>query len=235
MDTTNELKNLSHHSFCLIGGDAIWDELRLFLDKEHSLKMIGNPDYFYRHYESLSIDDAREIKTAHSMRPTSMLGKKVFVIKMNAITIEAQNALLKLLEEPAEYAYFFLIIPGEHLLLPTVKSRLSFIRSKISRRQDEGDNSTASDTSSLEIKNFVKGTYVKRLDIVKKLLDQITKEKKTKQDAIDFLDGVQSFIYNEKNDKKRNESLTIIENARKYMNDRSPSIKILLEYVAVNL
>jgi len=220
------LKSLSHHAYLLIGGDQVRDELVAILNTEHAIQIQGNTDFFSKNYENFTIEDSRELKLAHEMRPVTNEGKKIFIITASSITIEAQNALLKLLEEPASYAHFFLIVPSAHLLLPTVKSRLSSIET------------FSSEDASIreEAKKFVRAMPAKRLEIVKKLLDEITKEKKTKQDAIDFLYGIQAELHaNSDKDGIVNklDALLATELSGKYINDRSPSLKMLLEYVAV--
>jgi DNA polymerase III delta prime subunit len=220
--------NLSHHANLIIGNAQTREQLILLLEKEYQITAPGNPDFYIRNYEVMTIDDAREIKSLHSSRPVSD-SKMIFVLTMNSVTVEAQNALLKLLEEPAEYAVFFLIIPGAHLLLPTVKSRLSVMDYKGMNNRD-----TTVDCSEAEI--FLKASTTKRLEIVKKLVDEISKEKKTKQDAIDFLDAIQSIFYlTHKPSIDTLASYQAIERARNYLNDRAPSVKMLLEYVALNV
>jgi DNA polymerase III delta prime subunit len=235
MDLSKQLKALSHHAYLLIGGDATRQELLAMLEKQHDTPAQANPDFYDRRYQSLTIDDAREIKSTAETRPIGSTGKKVFVLTMNSITVEAQNALLKLLEEPPEYAHFFLIVPSAHLLLPTVKSRLSFIGNGSAERKDSGAKHTTDDELSKVTKKFVTSSKIQRLETVKKLMEQITKEKKTKQDAIDLLNAIQAAIYEEKGAKTGKSALEAIEVARKYANDRAPSMKMLLEYVALNI
>ncbi len=115
-------EELSHHAYLLIGNKEFSSLIEYLKSK---IAIHGNPDFFERSYASLGIDDAREIKTLAGTRPILEGGKKIFVLQVNAITVEAQNALLKLLEEPPAYAHFFIIVPSAHLLLPTVKSRMS--------------------------------------------------------------------------------------------------------------
>ena len=229
MPLSDSLKNLSHHAYLLIGSDPIHAELLSILENKHKMRAQANTDFFDRHYENVTIDDARELKTAHGMRPVGVLGKKIFVIRAHNIGHEAQNALLKLFEEPAEYAHFFLIVPSGHILLPTVKSRMC----EISLARSDLDISR-SDLAQ-EAQSFVKLTPAKRLEVVKKLVEDITKEKKTKQDAIDFVNAVQATIYKVQGVKKGKLALQAIEHARTYLNDRAPSVKMLLEYVALNL
>jgi hypothetical protein len=75
----------------------------------------------------------------------------------------------------------------------------------------------------------------KRLEEVKKLIDDISKEKKTKQDAIDLLNAIQAVVYGERGVKEGKSALETIELARNYIHDRAPSVKMLLEYVMLNV
>jgi hypothetical protein len=82
---------------------------------------------------------------------------------------------------------------------------------------------------------FIKSSISKRLEIVKKIVDDIADEKKPKRYAIEFLNSLESAILKEKGVKQGATSLEAIQYARTYMNDRAPSIKMLLEYVALNV
>ena len=234
-----QLPKLSHHAYALIGGETVQSELIGILENEYAIKMRGNQDFFNKSYVNFTIDDAREIKSLHSTRPVVEGGKKIFILKMDSITVEAQNAMLKLLEEPSEYAHFFLIIPSAHLLLPTIKSRMQILN--VGNRSDHSKGGSRDNMTGVEMelfgeaKKFMKSSLAKRLEIIKGLMDGITKEKKTKQDAIDFLNAVQSVIYEQRGVKDGMRDLEAVEIARKYMNDRSPSLKTLLEYVALNI
>ncbi|MEN9912867.1 MAG: hypothetical protein RLY66_275 [Candidatus Parcubacteria bacterium] len=229
-----DLNNLSHHAYLLIGSDPHRLTLISILEKDHDISAQANPDFFDRSYQNLTIDDARELKSLHSTRPISISGKKIFIIMTNAATVEAQNALLKLLEEPAEYAHFFLIVPSAHILLPTIKSRMKEVQVEGSKGR-KVERSTGDSENLEEAQKFLKISSAKRLEVVKKLMEDITKEKKTKQDAIDFLNAIQAVVYEEKGIKEGQKSLEAIEVARKYIYDRAPSVKMLLEYVALNV
>ncbi len=225
-----ELNNLSYHSYCIIGGEAEKAALLFTLDSEFGIIKKANQDFFEKSYENFSIDDARALKLVHEMRPVSAMGKKIFIIKTDSINTEAQNALLKLLEEPADYAYFFIIIPSINILLPTVKSRLHFIEIKKTEKS-KSDN----EDYVAEAKKFISSDPAKRLELIKKLTDDISKEKRTKQDVILLLNEIEKQISDEKGIVKGEKSLRVVENAIKYLNDRSPSIKMLLEYVALGI
>jgi DNA polymerase III delta prime subunit len=212
-----------HHAQYLIGNSALKPDLLRLIKKELKAEPQANPDFFNRTYETFAIDDARELKSIHETRPVKEDGKKIFMITTNGITVEAQNALLKLFEEPGAYAHFFLMIPSEHLLLATIKSRMQELRLRDTRYEIR-------DTT--EAQKFLKQSHAKRLETIKSLMDDISKEKKTKQDAIEFLNGVEAVLY-EKGVKENLKSLEAIQMVRKYIHDRAPSIKMLLEYVAL--
>ncbi len=229
--------NLSHHAYYITGSDSVRADLLSILDKTHKIQAQANPDFFDRVYETFVIDDAREVKTFHGMRPVTETGKKIFILQMNGITIEAQNSLLKLLEEPAEYAHFFIVIPSAHLLLPTVKSRMKRIGEESAAKGKSRETSSAYVTPELlkTAQKLVTLSKAKRLEEVKKLIDDISKEKKTKQDAIDLLNAIQAVVYAERGAKEGKSALLAIELARNYIHDRAPSVKMLLEYVMLGI
>lgn len=225
------LDDLNHHAYYIVGGDSVCADLVAILSKQHKIKIKGNPDFSLRKYDVFTIDDARALKAEAETRPASadeVTAKKIFIVRMNGITIEAQNALLKLLEEPAAYVHFFLVIPSPHLLLPTIKSRISLIE------HGKVDISGDSDTNE-EAAAFICMSVSKRLDYIKKLMDDIAKEKKTKQDALNLLNAIERVVYEKEGVKKAAVKLGVIVKARSYMNDRGPSFKMLLEYVALNI
>jgi DNA polymerase III gamma/tau subunit len=259
-DLTQQLKGLSHHAYCLVGGSAVKTDLISILEKAFKVKTRGNPDFFNYDYETFTIDDARQIKGLASTKPMTDssspadlksqnggAGKKFFVLQMNGITVEAQNALLKLLEEPGESVHFFLIIPSAHLLLPTVKSRLAIIQgergiaseARVSIKGKAGGGSNIdSNRYNLYVitkaEEFIKLPVAKRLDLIKSLMDDISKEKRSKQYAVDFINAIQEAVHNG-GVKKNAKALEAIETARTYMNDRAPSLKMLLEYIALSV
>lgn len=81
-----------------------------------------------RHYRGarMSIDDVRALSYEAHLTPLRE-DMRTFVLAYAGLTHEAQNALLKLFEEPPKTAQFYIIIDREELLLPTVRSRLSLI------------------------------------------------------------------------------------------------------------
>lgn len=95
----------------------------------------NNPDFSILEPEgnSIKIDQIRELTKKVYEKPV-VSNKKVYIINDSQfMTKEAQNSLLKTLEEPPEYVTIILITSNENSFLPTIKSRctkISFNRLK---------------------------------------------------------------------------------------------------------
>ncbi len=77
---------------------------------------------------SITIEQIRQLNHSLSLSPYYAGGARVVLIdEAHMLTVEAQNALLKLIEEPPPHTLF--VLAAEHLeaLLPTVCSRLSAV------------------------------------------------------------------------------------------------------------
>lgn len=74
-----------------------------------------------------SIDQVREVKRTIYQKPLREPFKIVIFQEAGSLNKEAQNALLKILEEPPEKAIIFLLTRDKSSLLPTVLSRLTTV------------------------------------------------------------------------------------------------------------
>lgn len=76
----------------------------------------------------ISVDQVRDIIADAYVKPFEN-GKKVYIFKYgDDVTPQAQNALLKILEEPPEYVVFIILAENTNSLLPTILSRSSVIK-----------------------------------------------------------------------------------------------------------
>lgn len=85
----------------------------------------NNPDFYYIGLEenSIKIDTIRKMQQKVQELPI-VSNKKVYIIDdCEYMTKEAQNCLLKTLEEPPEFITIILITANENLVLNTIKSR----------------------------------------------------------------------------------------------------------------
>lgn len=107
-----------HHANLLIG-----EKDQALLCIPQSLQNAG-VDITHHTYERMSIGDVRSLIREVLLKPIS-LEKNTFVISAQSILVEAQNALLKMFEEPNPHTVFYLIVPRENVLLPTLRSRFN--------------------------------------------------------------------------------------------------------------
>jgi len=248
MDLSESIGNLSYHAYAIVGAGNARAELLSFLEGKQGVIVRGNPDLFVQKYEVLTIDDARALKEAHATRPFASRddkggnggappaggGKKFFIIEIDSMTHEAQNALLKMFEEPNEYAHFFLILPSEELLLPTLRSRLFVVRPAINDKTGREGGKGGDLKADKNLADFLRGNRAERIALVDKLAADIFDGKKSKTDALEFCACLSRHLRKggiEKNLK----ALVAISQAESYLRDRAPSIKQLLEYVALSV
>ena len=111
--------------------------LSLMLCKDHtscgeclsckSLEAGAHPDVVHLTREAdkatLGVGRVRDIKNEVYTRPAMADYKAVVVYEAHLATIEAQNAMLKMIEEPPEKVVFFLLCDTMAPILPTIVSR----------------------------------------------------------------------------------------------------------------
>ena len=119
-----ENKNFSH-SYIFSGIKGIG---KYAFAKEFA-KMILGDDLMQDYYEvkpdgkSIKIAQIRELQSEINIKPV-FSEKSVYIIDdADLMTVEAQNSLLKTLEEPPKYVVIILIVHNEKNILSTVKSR----------------------------------------------------------------------------------------------------------------
>ncbi len=94
-----------------------------FGERALGLSSTGNPDVLIERHGLFTVDDARRISVKAELSP--LVGdKKLYIIAANRLFHEAQNAMLKLFEEPPAETTLVLVIPSEGNLLYTLRSRL---------------------------------------------------------------------------------------------------------------
>ncbi len=212
IDTYTKTGNL-HHAYLLEGErEAIRSDLFGFIQNGLKISTVGNPDFWHTEHDTFTIDDARTLRQTQANKALSG-DKKIFVIETRGMTVEAQNSLLKVFEEPTPHTHFFLIVPSAEIFLPTLRSRVALV--------------SLHDTESKitnETKEFLGASIPDRLKIVGEIA-----EEKDKARAVTLIDGLLTKLH------KNGEPAVLQEllKSRMYINDRSPSLKLLLEHIAL--
>lgn len=177
--------------------------------------------FWAKEYEKFGIDEARELIQACSLKN---VGDATFLIAAASMTSEAQQALLKLFEEPQVGTTFILLI-SHGTLIETLRSRMLAYT-------DDAEESKDTKKATL----FLKEGYKSRSDTVAALLKE---EEGVRERVREFLDGLETVLYARLRKGESapavREGLEDIAKVRSYTLDRSPSLKMLLEHLAATL
>lgn len=209
------------NTYLAAGNSEDIPEILAFLGKE-GFDTEGNPDLYVKAYTHFGIDEARELRSRAFLRAIS--GRRIFIIATPDMNREAQNALLKILEEPPGDALFFFILPSPESLLPTLRSRTQML--KLEKRKEKNSDAEA----------FLKATPEKRLDLLKPLLEKDEDDKRDLGAILAFLAALEARL--EKHPEglpAGRHGLHTIYRARKYITDKGALVKPLLEQVALLL
>ncbi len=203
----------------LVAGNAgAVKEINTFLKKQ-GIEVTANPDVYVREYGSFGVEESRELAAKAGSRAVAS-ERRIFIIVTPTITSEAQNALLKTLEEPAGDALFFLVVPSPQTLLPTLRSRAQIL-----------DLGSSSQTLPVDPQEFLKAQPSERLDMLKPLLDKDEDDKRDLGNSIAFLAALEDELSH--SPAKNALGLEAVYRARKYIADKGSLAKALLEQVAL--
>lgn len=166
--------------------------------------------------ESFGIADARLLSDRAYIKPVANPTRD-FLLYFTSITSEAQNALLKLFEDPPKEAVFHLVLSREDVLLPTLRSRLLLV----DRVEGEIDRSA--------MRDFLAMNYGERVD-------EIAKRTKAKDTAWieEIAAGAEAYAEHIKGVAKARVLKSVVL-VRQYLGARSAAKKMLLEELALSL
>lgn len=150
-------------------------------------KKVDPLDISLQVYEkTMGIEDVRNIQKAILLKPFRGKIKAVIIDAYKNITIEAQNALLKILEEPPSNTILTIITAKKELFLPTILSRC-----KIIVLQEEEIELTQDDSSKFEevLNILLNGKTGDKLKIAQDIA-------RDKGDAVLWLEKIAVFLEN---------------------------------------
>jgi len=157
-------KDNFHHAYLIEGArDEIVPEVVKFL-KTLGVETVGNPDFTQILVDNFKIEEAFDLRSMSTDKSFSS-AKKVFVICVNSFSLDAQNVLLKMFEEPIENTHFFLIVPDINILLKTLISRFYFISTKSNLTRE-----------TKEAEKFIALPLQSRINFIKELLTETEEE-----------------------------------------------------------
>jgi len=101
------------------------EELRRILQQSQITS--NNPDLFVLDEEKIGIAQIKQLIKHLSTKPFGKTAKSAVIFEGSNISPDAQNALLKILEEPPEESVILIGADSETRLLPTILSRCKII------------------------------------------------------------------------------------------------------------
>lgn len=174
------------HAFYVTGDtDAGIDTAREFLLTRLTCDM---PDIITLSYDAFPVEEARKLADKVYQTARSKEGKGV-IVSVKRIFHEAQNALLKMFEEPPEGTTLILVIPSVGILLSTLRSRL------VPLPQSSHQTAISEDAQA-----FLDASQKEREKIVEKLLaraksDTASDKGSARADALALVEGLSLASY----------------------------------------
>jgi DNA polymerase III delta prime subunit len=199
-----------HHAYLVEGAPEHGERFLYNLFEEIGFIKEQNPDFHEFRNSSFSVDEARLVHLRAQGK--SFGNRKIFVISSTKFTLEAQNALLKTLEEPFENVHFFILLNARDLLLPTLLSRLEVVRP-----EDEGIHQNV----ALQVEEFLASSISERMAFIKKWEGSLPS----------FLDALLGFLQRE----QKYLEMKKVHVVRRYADDPAALPRLILEHLAVIL
>lgn len=223
-------KNNLHHAYLIEGvRDEIVPEIKKFL-KGLDIKTSGNSDFIHISIDNFKIEEAFYLRSMSSDKSFSSNKKKIFLICVNSFSLDAQNVLLKMFEEPIVNTHFFLIVPDADALLKTLVSRFYVISPKTILKE-----------GVKEAEKFIAMTLNTRINFLKNFLieddknEEIAQTDSTRAKSLRFLNALE-FVLHQRTMSKRHFDINYFEHffkVREFLRMPGSSAKSLMESVAL--
>jgi DNA polymerase III delta prime subunit len=166
--------------------------------------------------DRFSIDDARTLSQNALQKPVEA-AYRVFVLVATKLPEESQNALLKLFEEPPVQTRFYIVLPQEGILIPTLRSRVFVEEAQVKQ-----------ETENTAFNLFLHASYAERLSTIADLT-----KKKDLQAIENIVRGTEEYAATDI--QKNAPLLATVLFVRSYIKTPGASSKMLLEEIALTL
>lgn len=182
---------------------------------------------FFELYEALDMEQSHNLRGWHSLS-SSDGGVRLCVIGAKNINREAEQSLLKMLEEPGEKTHFFIVVPDTSSVLPTILSRCHVIQTNNLYKYESW------------AKKFISSSIKDRIDMIALILksaEDADTSATIRHEAKSMLDSLEKNLFSEFKKDTSNKDiewvLGEIIKAKKYLRNPGSSVKMLLEHIAL--
>lgn len=223
-----KLNDSFSHANLIVGNDGIGKSIIARYISNQIIKVRDNTESvdivkYYPSSSSFGVDDVRNIINEVGKKPYEGDKKVLILYKCDKLTTQAQNALLKTIEEPPEGVYLILLSDSLETILDTIKSRcqiykltpltkeeiLIYIKDKYNDLTSEDEKAALAYSAGIpgKVDRFIDDKNLKNLrDICIELFEDVLKReqglvlkygellKNTKDDKIELLNILLSYI-----------------------------------------
>lgn len=222
---------MAHHAYYLTGDLEAGVEAALgFIELELGLKRTGNPDVSVLRFATFTIDDARRLIDFDRQAPVEG-DKKALIVSAPRLYSEAQNALLKLFEEPNEGTTLFLVVPSEGVLLSTLISRMVPL-------VETGKRDTTRAQEFLALSHDERRAYTEKL-LNRAKDDKADEKQRARLEALQLVQELTAEIYkrpvSEHEQKMKTLLLKDLSSFTEILHERSASLKLIFEHLLMVL
>ncbi len=216
--------NLAHAYVCSGNIENNKKTILRFLEEEMDYSVHANPNLYIHQYQSMGISDARDITDQQQKTAMGTGNRKIFIICFSSITVEAQNALLKTIEEPTPDTLIFLLTDAVENLLSTILSRAQLLSGE-----------TIDEYKDL-VQEFIGENFIGREKIYKQFLSDTKKNiPANKSGATQFISEILTHISQQYSWNNKTEIYRDIEQMQNYIMNRSSSLKYIFEFISLRV
>lgn len=189
-------------------------------------KATENPDiHIVSSKKRLGIDDVRSLIQELTHKPFQEQSVVAVLEHAHDMTIEAQNAFLKLLEEPPAFATIMITANNKDSFLPTILSRSFMIADTVTAAE-------ANEEQQALIKSFITATVGERFLKIK----EITKESSNVRDILDqFILYYRAHLLTQQVSKGRIYKVVRLLLRLRELVEKQVSPRFILEVMAIKL
>ncbi len=223
-----ELNDSFSHANLIVGNDGIGKSIIAKYMSNKIIKVKDNAESvdivkYYPSSSSFGVDDVRNVINEVGKKPYEGDKKVLILYKCDKLTTQAQNALLKTIEEPPKGVYLILLSDSLETILDTIKSRcqiykltplikeeiLIYIKEKYNDLTSENEKAALAYSAGIpgKVDRFIRDENLKKLrDICIELFEDILKReqglvlkyvellKNLKEDKIELLNILLAYI-----------------------------------------
>jgi len=174
--------------------------------------------------QSIGIEKTRSLKKWMTIKPYNGENKIAVIHNAQMLTIEAQNSILKELEEPNTGCFAVLSTNNHNLLLPTVLSRCELIQDLSNYQNISGEN----------LLNFSKVEQFKYIELILSIKDKVVRNERIKKVIKDLLLDLERDLLSDKNNLTIRKNIELAEQTYKMITSNT-SKRLALENLIINL